>query len=124
MSHFVSHYFYNKYAAVGRGCRVDPVNCISRDIHRALESERHLCPPQVIVNGLWKCDHIKPFFSQQVRGFMRSVSSQDHQAVEVELMICMLHCLDFVKPVLVRHSHQFKRLSGCPENGASSCQDP
>ena len=75
ISYFVSHYLYNKYTAVGRCRRMDSVNRICRNIHRALKSECHFCSPQIVIDRLRKRDHIQSLFPKKICRFMRSVSS-------------------------------------------------
>ncbi len=102
---------------------MDPVDRIRCDINRTLESERHICSPEIIVNGLRQCNDIQTFLTEQVRCLVRPVSSEYHKAVQVQLVICMLHRLYLVKAVLVRHAHQLERLSGSSQYGPSACQD-
>ena len=44
-SHFVAHYLYNEYPAVGRCSGMDVVNGIRGNVHRTLETERHVGSP-------------------------------------------------------------------------------
>ena len=75
ISYFVSHYLYNKYTAVGRCRRMDSVNRICRNIHRALKSECHFCSPQIVIDRLRQCHYIESFLTKKICRFMRSVSS-------------------------------------------------
>ena len=90
---------------------MDPVDRICGDINRTLESKRHVRSPQIIVDGLRKSDHVQAFLAEHVRSLVSSVSSKYHKTVQVQLVICMLHCLNLVKSVLVRNAHQLERLS-------------
>ena len=90
---------------------MDPVDRIRSDINRTLEAECHICSPQIIVDRLRKSDHIEPFFAEHIRSLVCSVSSQYHKAVQVQLVICMLHRLNLVKAILIRNAHQLERLS-------------
>ena len=75
MSDLVSHYFYNKDAAVGSCRRMDPVDRIGCNIHGALKSERHIRPPQIVVDRLRERDHIQSLLPEQVRCLMCTVSA-------------------------------------------------
>ena len=55
----MSHNFHNKDASMGGGCRVDAVNSVCGDIHRALESEGHVSSPEVIIDRLRETDHVE-----------------------------------------------------------------
>ena len=44
---------------------MDTVNGVRRDVHRALETERHICTVDIIVNGLGKMDDIQPLSSSE-----------------------------------------------------------
>src|SRR5699024_1194024 len=122
-SHLMAHDLHDKYTTVG-GCRgMDTVNGVRRDIHRALETERHIRTVDIIVNGLGKMNDVQSLFSQKIGGLLGSVSSQDHKAVEAELIICLLHGLHLVQTLLIRHAHELKGLAGGSENGSALCQD-
>ena len=122
-SYFVPHYFHDKYTAVRRCCCMDPVNCICCNVYRTLESECHVRSPEIVINRLRKCYHIKSFFSQHIGWFVCSIPSQNYQAVQIQLVICVFHRLYFVNSVLIRYSHQLKRLSGCSQDRSAKCQD-
>ena len=119
----MSHNLDNEDTAVGCSCRMDPVDRICCNVYSTLEAECHIRSPQVIVDGLRQCDDIEPFFSQKVGRLVCAVSSENNKAVQVQLMICMLHSLYLVKTVLIRYSHQFERLSGCTEDRTAPRQD-
>ena len=95
---------------------MDPVNSICGDIHGALEPKGHLRSPEVIVYRLRERDHIQPFFAQHMRRLMRSVPPKHYQAVKIQLVVSVFHCLHLVKPVFIRNPHQLKRLPGCAED--------
>ncbi len=52
------HYFYDKHTAVGRRRCMDTVDYVSRNVNRALEAKRHICPKDVIINRLWQMDNV------------------------------------------------------------------
>src|SRR5699024_6882402 len=96
-SHLMSHDFHDKYTYVGSCRGMDTVNGVRRDVHRALETERHIRTVDIIINGLGKMDDVQPLFSQKIGCLLGSVSSQDHKAVEAEFIICLLHGLHLVQ---------------------------
>ena len=111
ISHLVSHYLHDKDPAMGCCSGMYAVYGSSGHIHRALETKGHVGSPQIIVNGLGQGHHIKALCTQEVRGFMGAVSSQDHQAVELKLIIILLHGLHFIHAVLIRILDRLKRSS-------------
>ena len=123
MSYLMPHYFNDEYTAVGSGCCMNPINRIGCNIHCTLKSKCHIRSPEIVVDRLRKCHNIQSLFTQQIGSLMRSISAQYHKTVQVQLVVCMLHRLYLIKPVLVRHTHQLKRLSGGSEDCTSSCQD-
>ena len=42
---------------------LDTVDRIRRDIHSALESERHIRSPEIVIDGLRKSDHVESFLA-------------------------------------------------------------
>ena len=122
-ANLMSHNFDDKYPAVRGGRGVDLINGVCGYIHRTLETKGHIRSPQIIVNGLWKRDDVQAFFSQHVCRLMCAVASQDHQAVQVQLVVGMLHGLYLVQSVFVRHPHQLEGLPGCPKDRSAQCQD-
>ena len=98
---------------------MNAVNRIGGYIHGALESKGHIRSPQIIVNGLGKGDYIESLLAEKVGGLLASISSQHHQAAELELLIGVLHRLYLVKAVLVRDAHELKGLAGGSQNRAA-----
>ena len=54
---------------------------------------------------------------------MGSISSQYYQAVQVQLVISMLHRFDLIDSIRSRYAHQFKRLSGSSKNCSALGKD-
>ena len=98
---------------------MDTVNRIRCNVYCALEAEGHICSPQVIVNGLGKRNDIEPFLAKQIGCLMGSVASQDHKAVQAELIIILLHGLYLVKSVFIRILYGFKRSTGASKDRAA-----
>ena len=102
---------------------MNAVNTVRCNVHRALETEGHIRPPQIIVYCLGKCDDIQPLLAQHVSRLVRTVAAQNYHAVQFQFMIILFHRLYFVQPVLVRLPHQLKGRSGASEYGAAFCQN-
>ena len=123
LPYLMSHNFNDKYTSVGRRRGMNAVDALGRDIHRALEAEGHVRSPDIIVNRLRHMEDVQTFFPQKVRRLLGSVSAQDHQAVQTQLVVGLLHGLHLVQPLLVRHPHHLERLTGASQNRAALCQD-
>ena len=123
ISHFMSHYLYDEYTAVRCCCGMDSVNRVGCNIHRTLESKRHIGSPEVIINRLRQCNYIQSLFSQKIGCLMSSVSAKYNKAVQIQLVIRMLHRFHFINAVRSGHSHQFKWLTGCSEDCSADCQN-
>ena len=66
-----------------------PVSYTHLDVYKR---QRHIRSPQIIIDRLWKCNDIQPFLPQKIRRLMRPVSSKDHKAIQVQLMVsCLLY---------------------------------
>ena len=102
---------------------MNTVNGICSDVYRTVKAKGHIRSIDIIVNRLWQMEDIQSLLPQKVRGFLSSVSSQNHQAVQAQLIICLFHGLYLVQPFLIRHTHQLKRLAGCPQYSAASGQN-
>ena len=42
---------------------MDAVDRFCRDIHCAVETEGHVCTPDIVIDRLWQVDDIQSFFS-------------------------------------------------------------
>ena len=104
------------------GC-VDTVDCIGRNVNRTLETECHIRSINIIVDGLWQMDDVQSLFTQQICCFLCSVSPEDHQAVQTQFVVILLHGLYLVQSVFIRCTHQLERLSGCSKDRSALCQD-
>ena len=102
---------------------MDAVNRICRNVYSTLESKCHVCAINIIIYGLRKMDDVQTFFSQKVGCFLCTISAKDNQAVKAEFVIGLLHCLNLVQAVLIRNTHQFKRLSGSSKNCSALGKD-
>ena len=123
-ANFVTHHLDNEDSAVGCSSCMNTVDGICRNVYRTLESERHIRSPQIIIDRLWKCNDIQPFLPQKIRRLMRPVSSKDHKAIQVQLMVSVLHRFHFIQSLLIRNPHEFKWLSRCPKDRSTHREDP
>ena len=110
------HHFYNENPVV-RGCRrMNAVNRVCRDVHRTVKAKGHIRSVDVVINRFRKMNDVQAFFTEKICCLLGSVSAENHQAVEAELVIVLLHGFHLVEAILIRLSHQFERLTGCTEN--------
>ena len=68
-------------------------------------------------------DDIQSFFSQKVGCLLCAVAAQDDQAVQTQLVIGLLHGLNFVKTFFIRNTHELEGLPGSTQDRAALCQD-
>ena len=61
--YFMSHNFHDKYTIVGGcGC-MDAVDGFCCNIHCAVETEGHVCTPDIIIDGFRQMNNVQTFFS-------------------------------------------------------------
>ena len=118
-SYLMSHHFHDKYSAVGSRCGVDAVDGIRCNIHCTLETEGHIGAPQVIINGLGQCYDIQAFLAQQVCGLVGAVTTENYKAVQLQLVIVLLHGFHFVQPVGIRILDRLERGPGGSQDRAA-----
>ena len=70
---------------------MDAVDGLSGHVYRALEAEGHVRAPQVVIDGLGQGNDVQPLLAQEVGGLVGAVAAQDHQAVQLELVVGLLH---------------------------------
>ena len=90
-AHLMAHDLHNEDPAMGGGGGVDAVDGLGGHVHRALETEGHIGAPQVVVDGLGEGDDVEPLLAQEVGGLMGAVAAKDDQAVQLELVVGLLH---------------------------------
>ena len=122
-SYLMSHDLNDEYPVVGCCCGMDAVDALRRNVHGALKAKRHICSPDIIVDRLGKMNDIQTLLAQKIRRFLGSVAAQNDQAVQIQLLIGLLHGLHLVQAVLVRRPHILKRLSGASQDRPSLGQD-
>ena len=101
---------------MGGGGGVDAVDGLSGHVYRALEAEGHVRAPQVVIDGLGQGNDVQPLLAQEVGGLVGAVAAQDHQAVQLELVVGLLHGGHLVHAVLAGN------LDGL-EGGAAGTQE-
>ena len=102
---------------------MNAVDCIRCDIDGTLKTKGHIRSINIIVNGLREMNDIQPLFPKQVCRLLCSVTAQDDQTVQIQLVVSLLHGLDLVQSVLIRNTHQLKRLAAGTQNRSTLCQD-
>ena len=102
---------------------MDTVNGFCGNIHCAMETKSHICPPDIIIYGLGKIDNVQSLFSEHVCRLLGTVAAQDHQTVKTQLIVRLLHGFNLVKASVIGHTHQFKGLAGCTQDRTASCED-
>ena len=88
---------------------MDAVDGIRCNIHCTLETEGHIGAPQIIVNGLRQRYDIQSFLAQQVRSLVGAVTTENYKAVQLQLVIVLLHGFHFVQPVGIRILDRLER---------------
>ena len=73
---------------------MDTVDAIRGDIHCALETKGHIRAPDIVVDGLGERDNIEPFFAEQIGCLMGTVAAEDYQAIQLHLLVIVLHVFD------------------------------
>ena len=102
-------------AAVG----VDIIDGLGGDVHGALEAEGHVGAVDVVVDGLGQVEDVEALFAQEVGRLLRAVAAEDDQAVQPQFVVILLHGLDLVQALFVRHAHHLERLAGGAQYGAA-----
>ena len=108
----MSHNLHDKDTVVGSRGGMNTVDRIAGDIDGTLKSKGHIRSIDVIVNGLWKMDHIQPFLTQKIGCLLCTIAPQNDQTIQIEFIVSLFHCLDLIQTILIRNPHLFERLSG------------
>ena len=102
---------------------MDAVDGIRSNIYCALETEGHISTPQVIVDGLGQGHDIQSFLAQQVRSLVGAVTTENYKAVQLQLIIILLHGFHFVQPVGIRILDRLERGPGGSQDRAALGKD-
>ena len=70
---------------------MDIVNYIGGNIDCALEAEGRISTPYIVVDGLGQGHDVHTRVHEQLCALLRSVAAHDDEAVEIQLIICVLH---------------------------------
>ena len=122
-SYFMSHNFHNKYTTVRSCCGMDTVNTVRCDINCTLESKGHVGTPDIIIDGLGEMDDIESLFTQKIGCLLCSITAQDHQTIQIQSAVVLLHGCYPVQSVFIRYAHIFKRLTRASKDRTSTGQD-
>ena len=95
-SRLVAHDFNHHDTLVGTGGGVQAVNGIGGYRYGRIEAKRNIGSPHVIVDGLGNAYHIHSRFSQFCSCFLRTVSSDAHDAVQAAFADGLKHDGRFV----------------------------
>ena len=87
---------------------IDYVCC---NINCTLKAECYVGSPEVVVNCFRERNYVKPFFTEQVCGFLCAVAAENNKAVKVQLFVILLHSRNLVNAVFVNNTHKLERLS-------------
>ena len=88
---------------------MDAVDDFRGNIHSRVEAEGHVGAVNIVVDGLGQADDVQALLAEQVGRFMRAVSAQAQQAVQLRILIRFFHGGDFVDLVVLHDGHHFKR---------------
>ena len=102
---------------------MDAVDGIRSNIYCALETEGHISTPQVIVDGLGQGHDIQSFLAQQVSRLVSAVTTENYKAVQLQLVIVLLHGFHFVQPVGIRILNRLEGGTGGSQNRAALGKD-
>ena len=119
----VAHDLDDEDTVVRGGGGVDVVDSFGGDVHGALEAEGHVGAVDVVVDGLGQVDDVEALFAQEVGRLLRAVAAEDDQTVQTQLVVVLLHGLDLVQTLFVRHAHHLEGLAGGAQYGAALGED-
>ena len=102
---------------------MDAVDGIRCNIHRTLETEGHIGAPQIIVDGLGQGHDVQSLFPQQVSRLVSAVATENYKAVQLQLIIILLHGFDFIQSVGIRILDRLERGPGGSQDRAALGKD-
>ena len=105
------------------GGGVNPVDHLGGNVHGGVEAEGHVGAVNIVVNGLGQADDVQPLLAEQVGGFVGAVAAQGEQAVQLQVLIILLHGGDLVHLVVPHHTHQLEGGALGAEDGAAHRQN-
>ena len=100
------------------------VDHIGGDIHGGLEAEGGIGAVNVVIDGLGQGDHVHAGVRDQLGALLGAVAAHDHQAVQVQAVVGVLHGGDEAVAVLINNVLAGDiALAGSAQNGAALGQD-
>ena len=122
-ANLMTHDLNDEDAAVGRSSGVDIINALGGDIQSAVESKCHIGSIEVVVYGLRQSDDVQPLFTQKISRLCRAIAAAHNQAVKLQLMISLFHCLNLIQTILIGIADGLEGASAGTEHGAATGQD-
>ena len=119
----MAHDLNDEDAAVRGSGGVDIIDALGGNVQSAVETECHICAVEVIIDGLGQCNDIEALFAEEIRGLGGAVAAAHNQAVKLQLMIGLLHCLDLVQSVLIGIADGLEGAPAGTEHCAAAGQD-
>ena len=72
------------------------INRFSRDIDSRIETERYICPPDVVIDSLRHTDHVQTHRREHTCGFLCPVAADTDEAIQAEFFIILPNELRFL----------------------------
>ena len=118
------HELNEEHTAGRRRSGMDIVDDICSNVNGALEAECGVGAPNVVINGLWQGDDIHAGIHEELCALLGAIAAHYNKAVEIELIIGVLHRGDeavalIVNDVLARDI----LLARGAENGSALSED-
>ena len=105
------------------GRRMQPVDRLGRDVHRRIEPEGDVGPPDVVVDRLGHAHHVQPHRRQPARRLLRPVTADTDQAIQAQLLIMPPDRQGLVRVPFRQHFPEGLLARGA-QDGSPQVQDP
>ena len=92
----MSHDLHYEHAVMGSRCRMNAIYAVRRYLNGTLKTKGLIGAVDVVINCLWQMDHVQAFLAQKIGCFLSSVTTQDHKAVQLKLLVVGLHGLNLI----------------------------
>ncbi len=103
---------------------MNAVNDLRADIHRSVETESNVSTKYVVVDCFRQTDNIQPLLGEHIGGLVGSVTAEREQAVQLKLLVGLLHFLNLVHFIVFDYLHHLERGALCAEDSAARRQYP
>ena len=112
-SHLMSYNFNNKYTAMGSWLYGSGLYIVLQYPQHSLGNQMsYLFPLQIIINGLFgSVTILRPPLPLKDSLFLCAITTKNDKAVEIKLVIILLHRCYFIQTILIRVTHILKRAS-------------